>query len=92
MTRRRHLLYVLALLTALLAAEVHGTDRALSSLQPPLTMNDASYIWDLRGSYRVTRHLAATAAVDNATNAEYFEPLGFPAPGRVARAGVRVTF
>ncbi len=67
-------------------------DSDFSSLQPPLTMNAASYVWDLRGSYRVTRHLAATAAVDNATNAQYFEPLGFPAPGRVARAGVRVTF
>jgi outer membrane receptor protein involved in Fe transport len=67
-------------------------DSDFSSLQPAITINEASYVWDARASYRLTGHLTGTAAVDNLTNAQYFEPLGFPALGRVARAGVRVSF
>jgi vitamin B12 transporter len=67
-------------------------DSDFSSLQPPVNWNDGHATWDLRAAYRLSSRLALTLAVDNAANADYMDPLGYPALGRVFRAGLRVGF
>jgi outer membrane cobalamin receptor len=67
-------------------------DSDFSSLVPAITSNDGYARWDVRGSYRVTPVFSVIGAIDNLTDNDYQEPLGFPALGRAARAGVRVTF
>lgn len=63
-----------------------------ASLVPPISSNEGYARWDLRGSYRITPVFSILGAIDNLTDTDYQEPLGFPALGRAARAGVRVTF
>ena len=46
----------------------------------------------LRASYELSRRFAITAAIDNLTNADYMEPLGYPALGRAFRVGIRAGF
>jgi len=36
--------------------------------------------------------VSATAAIDNLADADYMEPLGYPALGRAVRIGLRVGF
>jgi outer membrane cobalamin receptor len=67
-------------------------DSDFSSLQPAIVENAGYALWDLRGSYRLTPMLSVTGAVDNLGNADYMEPLGYPALGRTARIGLRVGF
>jgi outer membrane cobalamin receptor len=67
-------------------------DSDFSSLVPAITSNDGYARWDLRGSYRLTPVFSIIGAIDNVSDTDYMEPLGFPALGRAARAGVRVTF
>jgi outer membrane cobalamin receptor len=67
-------------------------DSDFSSLIPPITMNDGHTRWDVRASYEITRGLALTAAIDNLADAQYMEPLGYPALGRAARVGIRAGF
>jgi outer membrane receptor protein involved in Fe transport len=81
-----------------LSATVHGTfvgervDSDFSSLVPPMLANDAYTTWDIGGGYRFGRYVSAFARVDNAGDADYMEPLGYPAWRRSARAGVKVGF
>lgn len=80
------------------AADITGVfvgrfvDSDFASLQPPLVENPGYTTWDARASWNVTARLAATLAIDNLANADYMEPLGFPALTRAVRAGVRVRF
>ena len=67
-------------------------DSDFSGLEPPLVVNAGYQQWDLRASVRLSRQLALTGAVDNLSNQRYMAPLGFPALGRAARAGVKTTF
>ena len=67
-------------------------DSDFSSLQPPITSNDGHTTWDVRAAYRLSRRLALTAAADNLADADYMDPLGYPALRRAVRAGVKVTF
>jgi outer membrane cobalamin receptor len=67
-------------------------DSDFSSLQPPIIENDGYALWDLRASYRVSAILSVVGAVDNLGNADYMEPLGYPALGRTARVGLRLGF
>ena len=67
-------------------------DSDFSALEPPITMNNGHTRWDLRASYEITRGLAVIAAFDNLANAEYMEPLGYPALGRAIRVGIRAGF
>lgn len=67
-------------------------DSDFSALAPAITENEARATWDVRGSYRLTRVLALTAAIDNLTGAEYMEPLGYPGLGRSLRVGLRAGF
>ncbi len=77
-----------------LAGSVVGrrVDSDFSSLVPAITSNDGYAVWDLRASARVTRRLSVTGAVDNLTDRQYMEPLGYPALGRAVRGGIRVRF
>ena len=67
-------------------------DSDFSSLVPAMTSNDGYALWDLRASARVTRRVSLTGAVDNLTDRQYMEPLGYPALGRAVRGGIRVGF
>ena len=67
-------------------------DSDFSSLQPPLVENPGYTTWDLRLSYRFLLKLTGLLSIDNLANADYMEPLGYPALGRAVRAGVRVSF
>ena len=48
--------------------------------------------WDLRGSVRLHRTLSVTGAIDNLTDSDHMEPLGYPVLGRAIRFGVRARF
>ena len=74
-----------------LAGSIVGrrVDSDFSSLVPALTSNDGYALWDLRASARLTRWLSLTGAIDNLTDRQYMEPLGYPALGRAVRIGVR---
>ncbi len=67
-------------------------DSDFSALVPPINVNDGHSRWDVRASCDITRGLAVTVAIDNLTDAEYMEPLGYPALGRAVRVGIRAGF
>jgi vitamin B12 transporter len=67
-------------------------DSDFSALEPPITINQGHTTWDVRASYELSRRLAVTAAIDNLANADYMEPLGYPALGRAFRVGIRAGF
>jgi len=81
-----------------LSANVDGVfigqfvDSDFSSLQPPIVRNDGYTTWNARVGWRVSRQLIGTLSIDNLADAEYMEPLGYPALRRAVRAGVRVAF
>jgi vitamin B12 transporter len=67
-------------------------DGDFSSLEPPLTENPGYTRWDARVSYQFAGKLTGLLSIDNLANANYMDPLGYPALGRAVRAGVRVGF
>jgi vitamin B12 transporter len=67
-------------------------DSDFSSLEPPIDVDEAHAQLDLRALVRLTRQLSLTGAIDNLTDSQYMEPLGYPALGRAVRLGVRVRF
>jgi vitamin B12 transporter len=70
----------------------HRVDSDFSYLDPPLNSNDGYATWDVRAAYRVAGPLSITAAIDNLFDADYMDPLGYPALGRAVRVGARVGF
>jgi len=64
-------------------------DSDFSSLAPPMLENSRYALWDLRGSLQLTRVIAFTGAVDNLTDSDHMDPLGYPVLGRAIRVGVR---
>ena len=79
-----------ATLTGLFIGEYLDGD--FSSLEPPLTENPGYTRWDARLSYQFAWKLTGLLSIDNLVNANYMDPLGYPALGRAVRAGVRVGF
>lgn len=77
-----------------LAGIFSGTrvDSDFSSLVPPMTENPGFAQWDVRGSVRLTRVFSLTGAIDNLTDSDRMEPLGYPVLGRAFRFGVRARF
>ena len=67
-------------------------DSDFSSLAPPILRNPGYTTWDARAAWKLSRQLTATLAIDNLTDAEYMEALGYPSLGRAVRAGFRVGF
>jgi vitamin B12 transporter len=65
-------------------------DSDFSSLSPAIVESKGYALWDVRGHYRLTRHLSVVGAVDNLGDADYMEPLGYRALGRTARLGLKV--
>ena len=49
-------------------------------------------LWDARVSVTITRQLTGLLTIDNLTNRDYSEPLGYQPLLRTVRAGVRVNF
>jgi vitamin B12 transporter len=77
---------------------VHGTfvgtrvDSDFSSLVPAMVSNDGYATWDAAVTYRVVRRVTVFMHVDNLADADYLDPLGYPAWRRSGRAGVRLSF
>ena len=67
-------------------------DSDFSSLEPPMLSNDGYATWDLRAAYRLIGPLSITVAADNLADADYMDPLGYPALGRAVRIGAKVGF
>jgi outer membrane cobalamin receptor len=67
-------------------------DSDFGLFNPPLTENPGHSIWETRVSVAVTHQLSGILSIDNLTNADYSEPFGYQALGRVIRAGARVAF
>ena len=81
-----------------ITADVNGifigrfVDSDFSSLSPPILTNPGHTTWDGRVAYRLTKQLRAFLSIDNVADADYMEPLGYPALRRAVRVGVRVAF
>jgi outer membrane cobalamin receptor len=77
---------------------VHGTfvgtrvDSDFSSLVPAMVSNDGYATWDAAVTCRVVRRVTVFMHVDNLADADYLDPLGYPAWRRSGRAGVRLSF
>jgi vitamin B12 transporter len=67
-------------------------DSDFSSLVPPMTENPAFAQWDVRASARITKTFSLIGAIDNLTDSDRMEPLGYPVLGRAIRFGVRARF
>lgn len=67
-------------------------DSDFASLSPPILTNPGHTTWDARLAYQVTKLLRPFLSIDNLADADYMEPLGYPALRRAVRAGIRVTF
>ena len=65
-------------------------DSDFSSLQLPIESNDGYSQWDVRAIVRLTRVLSLTGAIDNLTDSDRMDPLGYPVLGRAARGGLRL--
>ena len=59
---------------------------------PSFTESPGHSLWDARGSVRVTRQLTAIITIENLTNRDYSEPLGYQPLLRTVRVGARVSF
>jgi len=68
------------------------SDSDFSSLVPAITSADRYWLWRAQAQWRVTAAATAYVRVENLTDRDYMEPLGYPAWRRTAHAGVRVRF
>jgi len=59
---------------------------------PTISSNKGYAIWNASGEARLARRTAAFVTLDNIANADYMEPLGYPALGRTVRVGIRARF
>jgi len=81
-----------------LTADLNGlfvgeyVDSDFSSLNPPMLTNPGYCTWDARVAVRLSRQLTGTLSIDNLTDADYMEALGYQALRRAIRGGVRVSF
>jgi outer membrane cobalamin receptor len=67
-------------------------DSDFASFAPAILLGGDYSTWDARVAYQLTPKVAATAAIDNVANAQYMQPLGYPALERAFRVGLRVGF
>lgn len=67
-------------------------DSDFAALEPPLLEADGYATWTVTGRYRLRPAIELVARLENLTGSTHMEPLGFPAWGRTAHAGVRVVF
>ena len=67
-------------------------DSDFSSLVPAILENGGYAQWDIRAIARLTRVFSLTGAIDNLTDSDHMEVLGYPVLGRAIRFGVRARF
>jgi outer membrane cobalamin receptor len=67
-------------------------DSDFGLFSPPFTERPGHTTWDARVSVKLTTQVSAVLLVDNFTDRDYSEPLGYQPLRRVVRAGVRVGF
>lgn len=70
----------------------HFVDSDFVLLQPPMVTNPGRITWDARFAYAVSRQVKALVSIDNLTNADYMEPLGYQVLQRAVRVGIRVGY
>ncbi len=68
------------------------SDSDFSSLAPALTTAGGYSLWRIQAQWQVSPRATAYARVENLTDVEYMEPLGYPAWRRTLHAGVRFRF
>ena len=59
---------------------------------PSISSNAGYATWNASGELRLMRRTAAFLTIDNATDRDYMEPLGYRGLGRMIRAGIRTRF
>jgi outer membrane cobalamin receptor len=80
------------------SADLDGTfvgarlDNDFSSLSPALTSSGHYWLWNAGARYRFTARVEGFARVQNLTDRDYMEPLGYPAWRRTVHAGLNVRF
>ncbi len=79
-----------------LSADLRGTfigrrvDSDFSSLVPAIVENAGYATWDAGASYRLAAPVTFYLRIENITDRDYMDPLGYPAWQRTARAGARL--
>ena len=68
------------------------SDSDFSALEPAITSAGGYALWRAQAQLRVTPHAIAYVRVENLTNVDYMEPLGYPAWRRTVHAGLRLRF
>lgn len=67
-------------------------DNDFASLVPAITASGGYWRWNLNGRYRFTTRLEGYARIQNLTDLNYMEPLGYLAWRRTAHIGLNVRF
>ncbi len=79
-------------------ADLHGVfvgafaDSDFGLFNPPILENPGHTLWDARIAVRVLPHATVLIAIDNLTNADYSEPIGYQPLTRAGRIGLRIAF
>jgi outer membrane cobalamin receptor len=68
------------------------SDSDFSALVPAITKAEAFWLWRAQAHLRVTSQATAYVRVENLADADYMEPLGYPAWRRTIHAGIRLRF
>ena len=74
-----------------IAAKFVNARQELNFGGPNFNIEDYSFV-NFAAEYDISPHLVVYARIDNVTNEHYAEVFGFPALGRAAYGGVRVSF
>jgi len=74
-----------------IAAKFVNARQELNFGGPNFNIEDYSFV-NFAAEYDISPHLVVYARIDNLTNEHYAEVFGFPALGRAAYGGVRVSF
>ncbi|MGE3344475.1 MAG: TonB-dependent receptor [Vicinamibacterales bacterium] len=67
-------------------------DADFSSLTPPISTAPGYTLWRTQVAVTLTGQLTAFGRIENLTDEDYMEPLGYPAWRRTAHAGLRLKF
>lgn len=68
------------------------SDSDFSSLEPPLDFAGGHTVWRGRIAWQLNPAVQVFGRIENLSNVEYMEPLGYPAWRRTAHAGLRLSF
>ncbi|MEO6223220.1 MAG: TonB-dependent receptor, partial [Vicinamibacterales bacterium] len=68
------------------------SDSDFSALEPAITSSGGYWLWRVQGIAKVATAATVYVRVENLTDTDYMEPLGYPAWRRTMHAGIRVRF